>query len=146
MMAQQVQEVVPTIVTKVTTDLVVNRRNKEVIIPIEWKDGNARKFEHQSEEKTQILEQRPKKSQNLKEEHLIEYSNRELVKVSKVVKKCTLGLAGKDSSIDLLPIKIGSFDIIVGMDWMSNHQATICCAEKIVRLALPNGSVLEVHG
>ncbi|KAJ9561636.1 LOW QUALITY PROTEIN: hypothetical protein OSB04_006796 [Centaurea solstitialis] len=87
-----------------------------------------------------------KKSQNLKEEHLIEYSNGELVKASKVVKKCTLGLAGKDFSIDLIPIKIGSFDIIVCMDWMSNHQATICCAEKIVRLALPDGSVLEVHG
>ncbi|KAJ9557045.1 hypothetical protein OSB04_011659 [Centaurea solstitialis] len=95
------------------------------------------------------LEFRPKinkKSQNLKEEHLIEYSNEELVKVSKVVKKCILGLAGKDFSIDLIPIKIGSFDIIVGMDWMSNHQATICCAEKIVTLALPDGSVLEVHG
>ncbi|KAJ9536144.1 LOW QUALITY PROTEIN: hypothetical protein OSB04_un000677 [Centaurea solstitialis] len=155
-MAQQVQEVVPTIVTKVTTDLVANRRNKEVIIPIEWKDGNARKFDYQSEEtardkqskveKSEILEQRPKKSQNLKEEHLIEYSNGELVKASKVVRKCTLGLAGKDFSIDLIPIKIGSFDIIVGMDWMSNHQATICCAEKIVRLALPDGGVLEVHG
>ncbi|KAJ9546694.1 hypothetical protein OSB04_019237 [Centaurea solstitialis] len=83
---------------------------------------------------------------NLKEEHLIEYSNGELVKASKVVRKCTLGLAGKDFSIDLIPIKIGSFDIIVGMDWMSNHRATICCAEKIVRLALPDGSVLEVHG
>ncbi|KAJ9544791.1 hypothetical protein OSB04_024498 [Centaurea solstitialis] len=32
------------------------------------------------------------------------------------------------------------------MDWMSNHRATICCAEKIVRLALPDGGVLEVHG
>ncbi|KAJ9536718.1 hypothetical protein OSB04_un000103 [Centaurea solstitialis] len=95
------------------------------------------------------LEFRPKinkKSQNLKEEHLIEYSSGELVKVSKVVKKCILGLAGKDFSIDLIPIKIGSFDIIVGMDWMSNHQATICCAEKIVTLPLPDGSVLEVHG
>ncbi|KAJ9547519.1 hypothetical protein OSB04_020062 [Centaurea solstitialis] len=130
--AQQVQEVVPTIVTQVTIDLVANRRNKEVIIPIEWKD--------------EILEQRPKKSQNLKEEHLIEYSNGELVKASKVVKKCILGLAGKDFSIDLIPIKIGSFDIIVGMDWMSNHRATICCAEKIVTLPLPDGSVLEVHG
>ncbi|KAJ9539019.1 hypothetical protein OSB04_031752 [Centaurea solstitialis] len=67
------------------------------------------------------LEFRPKinkKSQNLKEEQIIEYSKR----------------------------RIRSFDIIVGMDWMSNHQATICCAEKIVRLALPDGSVLEVHG
>ncbi|KAJ9538121.1 hypothetical protein OSB04_030854 [Centaurea solstitialis] len=95
------------------------------------------------------LEFRPKinkKSQNLKEEHIIEYSNGELVKASKVVRKCTLGLSGKEFSIDLIPIKIGSFDIIVGMDWMSNHRATICCAEKIVMLALPDGGVLEVHG
>ncbi|KAJ9547162.1 hypothetical protein OSB04_019705 [Centaurea solstitialis] len=58
----KVKEVVPTIVTQVTTDLVANRRNKEVIVPIEWKDGNTRKFEHQSEETTrsEILEQRPK--------------------------------------------------------------------------------------
>ncbi|KAJ9542579.1 hypothetical protein OSB04_029085 [Centaurea solstitialis] len=46
----------------ITTDLVANRRNKEVIVPIEWKYGNTRKFEHQSEETTrsEILEQRPK--------------------------------------------------------------------------------------
>ncbi|KAJ9536481.1 hypothetical protein OSB04_un000318 [Centaurea solstitialis] len=95
------------------------------------------------------LEFRPKtnkKSQNLREEHIIEYSNGELVRANKVVRKCTLGLSGKDFSIDLIPIKIGSFDIIVGMDWMSNHRTTLCCAEKIVRLALPDGGVLEVHG
>ncbi|KAJ9536443.1 hypothetical protein OSB04_un000378 [Centaurea solstitialis] len=95
------------------------------------------------------LEFRPKiskKSQNLKEEHIIEYSNGELAKASKVVRKCTLGLSGKEFSIDLIPIKIGSFDIIVGMDWMSYHRATICCAEKIVMLALPDGGVLEVYG
>ncbi|KAJ9544597.1 hypothetical protein OSB04_024304 [Centaurea solstitialis] len=95
------------------------------------------------------LEFRPKikkKSQNLKEEHIIEYSNGELVKANKVVRKCTLGLAGKDFSIDLIQIKIGSFDIIVGMDWMSNHRATICCAENIVLLTLHEGGVLEVHG
>ncbi|KAJ9545033.1 hypothetical protein OSB04_024740 [Centaurea solstitialis] len=94
------------------------------------------------------LEFRPKinkKSQNLKEEHIIEYSNRELVNASKIVRKCTLGLSGKEFSIDLIPIKIGSFDIIVGMDWMSNHRTTICCAEKIVMLALPDGGVLEVY-
>ncbi|KAJ9557720.1 hypothetical protein OSB04_012334 [Centaurea solstitialis] len=65
----------------------------------------------------------------------------ELAKVSKVVKKCTLNLVGKEFSIDLIPIKIGSFDIIVGMDWMSSHRATICCAEKIVLIPLPDGSV-----
>ncbi|KAJ9535195.1 hypothetical protein OSB04_un001722 [Centaurea solstitialis] len=95
------------------------------------------------------LEFRPKinkKSQNLKEDHIIEYSNGELVRANKVIRKCTLGFAGKDFSIDLIPIKIGSFDIIVGMDWMSKHRATICCAEKIVALALPDGGLLEVYG
>ncbi|KAJ9544591.1 LOW QUALITY PROTEIN: hypothetical protein OSB04_024298 [Centaurea solstitialis] len=68
------------------------------------------------------------------------------LRLTKVVKKCTLCLEGKDFSIDLIPIKIGSFDIIIGMDWMSNHRATICCAKKIVMVALPEGVVLEVHG
>ncbi|KAJ9566947.1 hypothetical protein OSB04_002913 [Centaurea solstitialis] len=87
-----------------------------------------------------------KRSQKLKEEHLIEYSSGEKVKANKVVKKCTLSLVGRDFSIDLIPIKIGSFDIIIGMDWMSDNRATICCAEKIVLVTLSDGSVLEVHG
>ncbi|KAJ9539536.1 hypothetical protein OSB04_032269 [Centaurea solstitialis] len=95
------------------------------------------------------LEFRPKinkRSQKLKEEHLIEYSSGEKVLANKVLKKCTLSLVGRDFSIDLIPIKIGSFDIIVGMDWMSDNRATICCAEKIVLITLSDGSVLEVHG
>ncbi|KAJ9536698.1 hypothetical protein OSB04_un000083 [Centaurea solstitialis] len=80
------------------------------------------------------------------EDHIIEYSNGELVRANKVIRKCTPGLAGKDFSIDLIPIKTGSFDIVVGMDWMSKHRATICCAEKIVALALPGGGLLEVYG
>ncbi|KAJ9566774.1 hypothetical protein OSB04_002740 [Centaurea solstitialis] len=106
-------------------------------------------FDSGADESYVSLEFRPKinkESQNLREEHIIEYSNGELVKANKVVRKCTLGLSGKDFTIDLISIKIGSFDIIVGMDWMSNHRATICCAEKIVVLALPEGGVLEVHG
>ncbi|KAJ9553018.1 LOW QUALITY PROTEIN: hypothetical protein OSB04_017063 [Centaurea solstitialis] len=95
------------------------------------------------------LEFRPKinkRSQKLKEEHLIEYSSGEIVKANKVVKKCTLSLVGRYFSIDLIPIKIESFDIIIGMDWMSNHRATICCAEKIVLITLSDGSVFEVQG
>ncbi|KAJ9545108.1 hypothetical protein OSB04_024815 [Centaurea solstitialis] len=106
-------------------------------------------FDSGADKRYVSLEFRPKtnkKSQNLREEHIIEYSNGELVRANKVVRKCTLGLSGKDFSIDLVPIKIGSLDIIVGMDWMSNHRAMICCAEKIVVLALPEGGVLEVYG
>ncbi|GKD04971.1 putative reverse transcriptase domain-containing protein [Tanacetum coccineum] len=40
----------------------------------------------------------------------------------------------------------GSFDVIVGMDWLSYHRAVIVCYEKIVRIPLPNGEILEIHG
>ncbi|KAJ9544980.1 hypothetical protein OSB04_024687 [Centaurea solstitialis] len=70
----------------------------------------------------------------------------ELANASKVVKKCTLSLEGKEFNIDLIPIKIGSFDIIVGMNWISSHGATICCAEKLVLIPLPDGTVPNVQG
>ncbi|GKE86880.1 putative reverse transcriptase domain-containing protein, partial [Tanacetum coccineum] len=44
--------------------------------------------------------------------------------------------------IDLIPIELGTFDIIIGMDW---HDAVIICGEKIVRI--PYGSkTLIVEG
>ncbi|GJW76513.1 hypothetical protein Tco_0138195 [Tanacetum coccineum] len=39
-----------------------------------------------------------------------------------------------------------SFDVIIGMDWLSNHKAEIICHEKLVRIPLLNGKVLRVLG
>ncbi|GJV98628.1 putative reverse transcriptase domain-containing protein [Tanacetum coccineum] len=36
-----------------------------------------------------------------------------------------------------MPVGLGSFDIIIGMDWLANHHAVVVCDEKIVRI--PNG-------
>ncbi|GKG53725.1 reverse transcriptase domain-containing protein, partial [Tanacetum coccineum] len=33
-----------------------------------------------------------------------------------------------------MPVELGSFDDIIGMDWLAKHQAVIACAEKIVRI------------
>nr|GFB83284.1 putative reverse transcriptase domain-containing protein [Tanacetum cinerariifolium] len=33
-----------------------------------------------------------------------------------------------------MPIELGSFDTIIGMDWLAKYQAVIVCAEKIVRI------------
>nr|GFC44667.1 reverse transcriptase domain-containing protein [Tanacetum cinerariifolium] len=48
--------------------------------------------------------------------------------------------------IDLLSTRLGSFDVIIGMDWLSYRRAVIDCYEKIVRIPLPNGEILEVQG
>ncbi|GJZ20411.1 putative reverse transcriptase domain-containing protein [Tanacetum coccineum] len=33
-----------------------------------------------------------------------------------------------------MPVELGSFDVIIGMDWLANHHAVIICDEKIVRI------------
>ncbi|XP_076908592.1 uncharacterized protein LOC143565523 [Bidens hawaiensis] len=43
-------------------------------------------------------------------------------------------------------MKFGSFDIIIGMDWLSQHHAKIVCFEKYIRLPLKNGQVLQIYG
>ncbi|XP_076926259.1 uncharacterized protein LOC143589362 [Bidens hawaiensis] len=49
-------------------------------------------------------------------------------------------------SIDLIPMQLGSFDIIVGMDWLSSHRAEIVCFEKIIRIPIADGQTLRVIG
>ncbi|GJZ08318.1 putative reverse transcriptase domain-containing protein [Tanacetum coccineum] len=47
------------------------------------------------------------------------------------IRGCMLGLLGHPFNIDLMPVELGSFDVIIGMDWLANHHAVIVCDEKI---------------
>ncbi|GJV82102.1 putative reverse transcriptase domain-containing protein [Tanacetum coccineum] len=49
-------------------------------------------------------------------------------------------------STDHIKATCPSFDMIIGMDWLSNHKAEIICHEKVVRIPLPDGKVLRVIG
>ncbi|XP_022030854.1 uncharacterized protein LOC110931784 [Helianthus annuus] len=53
---------------------------------------------------------------------------------------------GQVFDVDLLPVTLGSFDVVIGMGWLSKHQAEILCKEKIVRIPLPSGESLSVQG
>ncbi|GJZ36479.1 putative reverse transcriptase domain-containing protein, partial [Tanacetum coccineum] len=62
-----------------------------------------------------------------------------------VLRGCTLGLLGHPFDIDLIPVELGSFDVIIGMDWLAKYHALIVCDEKVVRI--PYGDeVLIVRG
>ncbi|GJW99762.1 putative reverse transcriptase domain-containing protein [Tanacetum coccineum] len=47
-----------------------------------------------------------------------------------MLRGCTLGLLGHPFNIDLMQVELGSFDAIIGMDWLANHHAVIVCDEK----------------
>ncbi|GKC76087.1 hypothetical protein Tco_1126861, partial [Tanacetum coccineum] len=40
----------------------------------------------------------------------------------------------------------GSFDVIVGIDWLSKRKFVIVCYEKVVRIPLEGDEILRVHG
>nr|GEW12482.1 putative reverse transcriptase domain, ribonuclease H-like domain, aspartic peptidase domain protein [Tanacetum cinerariifolium] len=75
-----------------------------------------------------------------------EIASRKLVEIDKVIKSSKLEIEGHVFDIDLIPFRHGSFDVIIGMDWLSNHKAEIIFHEKVVRIPLPDGKVLRVLG
>ncbi|GJY80440.1 putative reverse transcriptase domain-containing protein [Tanacetum coccineum] len=76
----------------------------------------------------------------------IEIARWQLVEIDKVIKGCKLEIKGHVFDIDLIPFGHGSFDVIIGMDWLSNYKAEIIFHEKVVRIPLPDGKVLRVAG
>ncbi|GJT32371.1 putative reverse transcriptase domain-containing protein [Tanacetum coccineum] len=76
----------------------------------------------------------------------IEITSGQLVEIDKVIKGCKLEIEGHVFDIDLIPFGHGSFDVIIGMDWLSNHKAKILFHEKVVRIPLLDGKVLRVLG
>ncbi|GJT54304.1 reverse transcriptase domain-containing protein [Tanacetum coccineum] len=76
----------------------------------------------------------------------IEIASRQLVEIDKVIKGCKLEIEGHFLDIDLIPFGYGSFDVIIGMDWLSNHKAKIICHEKVARIPLLDSKVLRVLG
>ncbi|GKA72637.1 putative reverse transcriptase domain-containing protein [Tanacetum coccineum] len=74
----------------------------------------------------------------------IEIASGQLVEIDKVIRGCKLEIEGHVFDINLIPFGSGSFDVIIGMDWLSDHKADIICHEKVVRVPLLDGKVLRV--
>nr|GFC12422.1 reverse transcriptase domain-containing protein [Tanacetum cinerariifolium] len=51
-----------------------------------------------------------------------------------VLRGCTLRLLGHPFNVDLMPIELGSFGVIIGMDWLVKYHALIVCDKKVVRI------------
>nr|GEW75839.1 hypothetical protein [Tanacetum cinerariifolium] len=74
----------------------------------------------------------------------IKIASGQLVEIDKVISDCKLKIEGHVFDINLIPFGSGSFDVIIGMDWLSNHKAEIICHEKVVRIPLQDGKVLNI--
>ncbi|GJX89027.1 putative reverse transcriptase domain-containing protein [Tanacetum coccineum] len=77
--------------------------------------------------------------------YVVELADGRTSETNTVLRGCTLGLLGHPFNIDLMPIDLGSFDVIIGMDWLAKNHAVIVCDEKIVRIPYEN-EILIVQG
>nr|GEW93299.1 putative reverse transcriptase domain-containing protein [Tanacetum cinerariifolium] len=59
---------------------------------------------------------------------------RRLASTNTILKGCTLNLVNHIFEIDLMPIELGTFYVIIGMDWLVKHDAVTVCGEKVVRI------------
>ncbi|GKF51539.1 putative reverse transcriptase domain-containing protein, partial [Tanacetum coccineum] len=64
----------------------------------------------------------------------VELANGRIIGLNTILRGCTLNILNHPFNIDLMPVELGSFDAITGMDWLVNYQAIIVCAKKIVRI------------
>ncbi|XP_071687749.1 uncharacterized protein [Rutidosis leptorrhynchoides] len=78
--------------------------------------------------------------------YVIELADGKILKVDKIFRGCVLTLADTLFEVDLMPIELGSFDVIIGMDWLSKNHVDIACVEKAIRIPLANGETLVVQG
>ncbi|GJY54960.1 putative reverse transcriptase domain-containing protein [Tanacetum coccineum] len=63
----------------------------------------------------------------------VELDNGKIIKINTIIRGGTLNFLDHPFNINLMPVELGSFDVIVGMDWLAKYHAVIDCAEKIVR-------------
>ncbi|GJS74812.1 putative reverse transcriptase domain-containing protein [Tanacetum coccineum] len=63
----------------------------------------------------------------------VELADGKVVCTNTVLKGCTLNLLNHLFDIDLMPIELGTFDVIIGMDWLVERDAIIVCGKYIVK-------------
>nr|GEX01728.1 reverse transcriptase domain-containing protein [Tanacetum cinerariifolium] len=74
-----------------------------------------------------------------------ELADGKIVGINTIIRGCTLNFLNHPFTIDLMPVELGSFDAIIGMDWLRRHHAVIVCDEKLVLVPFGN-ETLVFHG
>ncbi|GJZ11504.1 putative reverse transcriptase domain-containing protein [Tanacetum coccineum] len=59
-----------------------------------------------------------------------------------VVTGCNPDLVKPTFQIDLMPIKLDSFNVVIGMDWLSKYHARIICDEKVVHIPIDGETLI----
>ncbi|GKD04895.1 putative reverse transcriptase domain-containing protein [Tanacetum coccineum] len=64
----------------------------------------------------------------------VELADGKIIGVNTIIRGFTLNFMNHPFNIDLMPVPLGSFNAIIGIDWVTKYHGVIICDEKIVRV------------
>nr|GEW47670.1 putative reverse transcriptase domain-containing protein [Tanacetum cinerariifolium] len=71
----------------------------------------------------------------------VEIADDNVVVMSNVLRNVEIEIDDSIFKIDLIPIMLGVFNIVIGMDWLEKYDSNILCSQKIVRVINPQGAM-----
>nr|GEU41267.1 putative reverse transcriptase domain-containing protein [Tanacetum cinerariifolium] len=75
----------------------------------------------------------------------VELADGRIIWVNTLIRGCTLNFLNHPFNIELMPVEMGSFDVIISIDWLVKYHAVIVCDEKLVHV--PFGDKIVIfHG
>nr|GEY44718.1 putative reverse transcriptase domain-containing protein [Tanacetum cinerariifolium] len=80
----------------------------------------------------------------INDSYKVELADGRLVSTNTVLKGYTLSLVNHIFEIDLMPIELSTFDVIIGMDWFVKYDAVIVCGEKVVRIPYRSKTLIVI--
>ncbi|GKE75364.1 putative reverse transcriptase domain-containing protein, partial [Tanacetum coccineum] len=114
----------------VTSTFLLNNRYASVL----FDSGSDRSFVNTRF--SSLLDIQPIK---IEDSYEVQLADGRVVSTNTILKGCTLSLVNHTFKIDLMPIELGTFDVIIGMDWLVKHDAVIVCGEKVARKYVEQG-------
>ncbi|GJY72439.1 putative reverse transcriptase domain-containing protein, partial [Tanacetum coccineum] len=78
-------------------------------------------------------------SERISTSYEVELADGRIISMNTVLKGCTLNLVNHLFKIDLMPIELGTFDVIIGMDWLVSLDVVIMCGKKEARKYIERG-------
>ncbi|XP_022003883.1 uncharacterized protein LOC110901360 [Helianthus annuus] len=66
--------------------------------------------------------------------------------VCDICRGCKLNIDNEEYLINLIPMSMGQFQVVVGMDWLSQHHAKVVCFRKEIKLTSPSGKHVTIYG
>ncbi|KAI3746397.1 hypothetical protein L6452_08829 [Arctium lappa] len=83
---------------------------------------------------------------SLEDTLMVELVDGDQVVVWDILRGCEVKIEGKKFPVDLIPMIIGGFDVVIGIEWLENNHAKILCVKKLIQIPISDDEMVTVYG